>query len=531
MNRRNFIKIASAFPLAVTLPNTAGHPQTDAGVPVSGSPVPDSAPAPAAEAPAASEAAFSEDWLLRRAEELAQQPFSQPELTLPAELADLNQARYRAIQFKPEAAVWKDDQVNFNLQFFHTGFQYKNPVEIFLIEDEVPRLYPYSPALFNFGEPLTPPPADSQSGFSGVRVHSPIHQPNGKDPVLVFLGASFFRAIATGQAFGTLARGISINTAQAEGEEFPFFRTLWIRKPAPGDRQLTVYGLLDGPSLTGSYKIRVEPGRFTIMDVECSLFPRRQLDHVGIGSLNSMYFFGAADATRVDDYRPNVHSCDGLQIWNASGEWIWRPLTNPEHLQYSVFQDRTPKGFGLLQRKRAFSDFEDIDSRFGDRPSLWVEPQGDWGDGAVDLIEVPSRGEIYDNIIAFWRPKSPLMEKARYSFRYRLHWGWEPPVRSSRAFAMQTRIGGRGSSGQRFFVIDFVSGHSCNGCDLPDFAADVRSGDGEIKNVVVRNNPATGGQRVTFDFQPGSEQQTDIRCELKQNGQVISETWVYRWTS
>ncbi len=157
-----------------------------------------------------------------------------------------------------------------------------------------------------------------------------------------------------------------------------------------------------------------------------------------------MYYFGTSDATKVDDYRPNVHSSSGLQIWTGAGEWIWRPLINPERLQYSAFSDKTPKGFGLLQRRRDFHDFEDIDARFGDRPSVWVEPLGDWGEGAIDLIELPTRSEIYDNIVSFWRPKSPLAEIASHYFHYRLHWCWEPPVRSNKAQTLQTRVGAHG---------------------------------------------------------------------------------------
>ncbi len=512
MNRRNFLKIASGFSLAVTLPDEAGAQSGDAA------------------APAAANPPFSDEWLLNQAENLAKQPYEQPKLNLPPELTGLNQQQYNAIQYKADATVWKDDPFHFALQFLHTGFQYEIPVEINLLEGDQVRPFPYATTLFEYGQPLKPPPPDSQGGFSGFRVYSPINRPDAKDPFLVFQGASFFRAIAADQAFGLAARGISINTAQASGEEFPFFRTFWIRKPAAEDRELTIYALLDGPSLTGAYKFKTEPGRSTVMDVECSIFPRKPLTHVGIAPLNSMYFFGAADPTRLDDYRPNVHSSDGLQIWNAQGEWIWRALTNPEQLQYSVFLDRTPKGFGLLQRRRAFSDYEDISARFGDRPSVWVEPTSDWGDGAVDLIEVPSRSEIYDNIIVFWRPNAPLADKTRHFFRYRLHWGWEPPIRSTNSYVSQTRVGKRGGSEGRFFVVDFISGHSCNDCNVAAFGADVRSAGGEIKNIAVRFNPATGGQRVTFDFQPGGEQ-TDLRCQLTQNGQVISETWVYRWTS
>lgn len=518
MNRRNFIKLASAFTLANGLSNESAIAQPAEGPPAA-------APAPGGEV------AFSEQWLFTQAENLARQPFEEPQLNLPSELDDLDQQRYGAIRYKGDAAVWKDDPHPFDLQFFHTGFQYKVPVDIYLIEGDVARPFPYSPGLFEFGPPLTVPPADSQSGFSGLRVHAPVHRADGVDPFITFQGASYFRAVATGQAFGISARGVSVDTAQSSGEEFPAFRAFWIRRPANGERQLLVYALLDGPSLTGVFKFRAEPGRFTIMDVEATLFPRRRLTHVGIAPLTSMYFFGSADATRMDDYRPNVHSSEGLQIWTGAGEWIWRPLVNPERLQYSAFADRAPKGFGLLQRGRAFHDYQDIDARFGDRPSVWVEPVGDWGEGAIDLIELPTRSEIYDNIVAFWRPKTPLGEIASHYFRYRLHWGWEPPIRSARAEAVQTRVGALGSPDVRLFVVDFVSAGSCNGCNVPPFTADVRAADGEVRNVAVRFNAATGGQRVTFEFRPGRVDQTDVRCELKQNGQAISETWVYRWTA
>jgi glucans biosynthesis protein len=526
MNRRNFVKLASGLSLGALLdrPAVAADAPPPAGQPAQPQPAANPAPPP-------KEAPFSEQWLLAAAENLSKRAFEQPKLNLPSELSNLDQHSYQSIRFKQDAAVWKNEPLNFNLQFFHTGFQYKVPVEMYLLEGDAVRPYPYSPSLFDFDAPLTPPPADSQSGFSGVRIHAPVNKPDAKNSFLVFHGASFFRAISTGQAFGAWARGIGVNTAQASGEEFPFYRSVWIRKPAPEERFLTIYALLDGPSVTGAYKFRAEPGRQTVMDVEFTLFPRKPLTHVGISPLASMFFFGSADPTRLDDYRPNVHSSNGLQIWNGAGEWIWRPLINPERLQYSVFVDKAPKGFGLLQRTRAFSDFEDIDARFDDRPSVWVEPLGDWGEGAVDLIEVPTKSEIYDNIIAFWRPKSPLADKASHQFRYRLYWGWEPPVRSTKAYAAQTRTGSRGTPDVRFFAIDFVSASSCNGCNIPPFTATVRAGEGEIMNVNVRDNPATGGQRVTFEFRPGGVQQTDIRCELYQSGQAISETWVYRWTA
>ena len=60
----------------------------------------------------------------------------------------------------------------------------------------------------------------------------PINRPGAWDEFMGFQGASYFRALATGQAYGASSRGIAINTAQPAGEEFPVFRSFWIQKPA-----------------------------------------------------------------------------------------------------------------------------------------------------------------------------------------------------------------------------------------------------------------------------------------------------------
>ncbi len=509
MHRRDFIKLASTMCLAATMARNGWAQGAGAPPPGEGTP-------------------FSEQWLLTQAQNLARAAFEAPKLQLPPELEDLNSEQYKDIRFRPENTPWYTEDVPFKPQFFHTGFQYKTPVEIHFVDGGVSRPYPYSTSLFEYGPQLKAPPAESQSGFSGFKVLGPVNRAGAWDEFLSFQGASYFRALATGQMWGASSRGIAINTAQPAGEEFPVFRAFWIQKPAQGERFITIYALLDGPSLTGAYRFRAEPGRTTVLDVEMTLFPRKVLTHVGLAPLTSMYFFGSADASRQDDVRPNVHTSTGMLIWNGLGEWLWRPLINPERIQYSAFSDRSPKGFGLMQRKREFADYQDIDARFGDRPSIWVEPVGDWGEGTVDLIELPTRSEIYDNVVAFWRPKTPLAEIASHHFRYRLHWCWEPPVRSTQAYAAQTRVGAIKDARQ--FVVDFVSTSSCNGCNVAPFTADVRTGGGEIRNVIVRQVPATGAQRVTFEFRPGRTEQTDIRCELKQNGQAVSEIWVYRWT-
>lgn len=516
MNRRNFVKFAGAFGVAATTMNRTSLLAQDKDAPMPEKRTP---PDPR----------FSFRKLLEHAESLSQTPHNTPRLELPPELSNLNRERYQAIQFKDAGTIWRNEPVNFQLKLFHTGFQYRTPVEIEIVENGTGTPIAYSPSLFDFNAPLKTPPDNSRSGFSGLSFDTAIHNADHRAAFLAFQGATFFRALAAGQVFGLSARALSINTAQSSGEEFPFFRKIWIEKPQFGEHTLTLYALMDSPSITGAYKFRAAPGHSTVIDIDCTLFPRKTLQHVGIAPINSMYFQGAADPTPETGYRPNVHSSDGLQIWNAAGEWIWRPISNPEQLQYSVFIDRTPRGFGLLQRKRSLGAYQDLDARFDLQPSLWVEPSGDWREGAVDLIEVPSRSEIFNNIIVFWRPRYQLEAGRHYKFSYRLHWSDDIPLRGNKAGIIQTLIDSGSQSGNVTFIIDFDSIRSCRNCNVNAYEAGLRTGDGEILSHSVQSNPATDGQRVMFEFKPGEQRETDLICQLKNNGQVVSETWIYRW--
>ena len=108
---------------------------------------------------------------------------------------------------------------------------------------------------------------------------------------------------------------------------------------------------------------------------------------------------------------------------NGRGEELWRPLHNPTDLQISAFADTNPHGFGLMQRQRDFLAYQDLESSFERRPSLWAEPIGDWGEGSVKLIEIPTKEEVHDNIASFWQPKTALQAKGEHTYTYRLHWG------------------------------------------------------------------------------------------------------------
>jgi glucans biosynthesis protein len=462
------------------------------------------------------------------ARDLAGKPFRPPESSLPDRFEKMGYDEYRGIRFVPERSLWRSERLPFELQFFHRGFLYSNQVEIYQVSQGRAEPIPYSPDLFTFDK-IAPPAADSNLGFAGFRLHAPINRPDYYDEVSAFVGASYFRAVAKGLLYGLSARGLAIRTANSKGEEFPYFKAFWIEKPAPTATSLVVHALLDSQSTTAAYRFSIRPGETTVYDVEMFLYPRVDIDELGIAPLTSMFFFDSNDRKDVDDYRPAVHDSDGLAIRNGRGENIWRPLSNPRDLQISRFADANPRGFGLIQRQRNFSAYEDLESRFDKRPSLWVEPIGDWGEGAVHLVEIPTKNEYHDNVVAFWRHNDVARAKAEYNLTYRLHWGVGIPNPPPLAQPIRTSIGA-GPEESRLFVVDFVGDVFRT---LPSNAvrAVVSADKGEARNVVAQTNPASGGWRVSFQLLPKKEPIIELRMQLLQKDDLLAETWVYRWTS
>lgn len=466
---------------------------------------------------------FDAQAVRRMAQELAQKAYKKPDTSLPPEFSDLSYDAYRSIRFRPDRALWRDEKLPFQVQFFHRGFIFKDRVEIFEVSGGRARPIVFSPSLFDYSD-VKPPTENTNLGFAGFRLHAPMNRPDYYDEVGVFLGASYFRAVAKGQVYGLSARGLSIRTGDPRGEEFPAFKTFWIEKPAQHTGSIVVHALLDSPSAAAAYRFTIRPGDTTIYDTEMALYPRSDIGEVGIGSSTSMFFFDANDRVGVDDFRPAVHDSDGLAMRNGRGESLWRPLTNPRDLQVSYFADVNPRGFGLAQRERDFFAYEDLESHFEQRPSLWVEPIGDWGEGAVNLIEIPTKEEIHDNIVAFWRPKDALKAKGEYNYTYRLHWGDRTPSPSNLAQFVKTRSGA-GPDGTRRFVLELAGGTLGD-----DPKAAVSSDKGEIKNLVLQPNPQTGGMRMSFELDTNKEQLIELRAQVMQEDKPASEVWLYRWT-
>lgn len=503
MNRRQFLTTTAVLTLAASFSN-----RVFAATPA---------------APAAN-TAFDPAIVRQMARDLAQKPYQAPDTTLPDNLKNLDYDKYRKIRFVPEKALWRDEKLPFQIQLFHRGFFFSNRVDIFTVAKGRAAPVKYSPSLFTF-EDLTAPPPDADLGFSGFRIHAPINRPDYYDEVGVFVGASYFRAVAKGQTYGLSARGLAINTAEPKGEEFPMFKTFWIETPEAKTSSIVVHALLDSKSAAAAYRFTIRPGATTVYDVEMNLYPRADVTEAGIAPMTSMFFFDANGRKNVDDFRPAVHDSDGLAIRNGHGESLWRVLTNPRDLQVSSFFDSNPRSFGLMQRQRDFHVYEDLESHFEKRPSLRVEPIGDWGNGEVRLVEIPTNNEVHDNIVSFWRPKEPLRAKGEYAFTYRLHWG--TGEKQALAEFKTTRAGAAGDN--RLFVLDIV------GDNLKDIKPEavrgaVTANFGKVTNVVTQPNPQSGGWRLSFNLEPDGKPVIELRAQLMQSDEPLSEVWVYRWT-
>ena len=471
--------------------------------------------------------AFNDDTVAGIARALAQRPYQPPDQTLPPALAKIGYDQYRDYRFKPTHALWRGQGLPFQAQFFHRGFLFKDRVDIHTVQGGKATPYVYSPDMFSHGR--SPAPDVRDLGFAGFRLHAPINRADYFDEVCAFLGASYFRAVAKGQSYGLSSRGLALNTGDPEPEEFPVFKAFWLEQPAPGAEAAVVHALLDSPSATAAFRFSIKPGVDTVFDVDMRLYPRVALAHAGIAPLTSMFDFDASDRLGVDDYRPAVHDSDGLAMLNGRSEQVWRPLQNPDAVQMSAFQDDNPRGFGLMQRKRAYSDYMDLEAGYQKRPSLWAEPLDDWGAGAVILVEIPTTDEYHDNIVAFWRPKQPLAAGREYRYRYRLHWCVDHAWQRDLAVVGSTRIGKAAQAGARLVVIELQGGRLDK---LPADAkvqVDALASKGALRNPVAYRNSETGHWRMSFEVDAGGQRDIELRARLKDSSGPLSETWLYRW--
>ena len=474
----------------------------------------------------------------QNAEKLAKQTFSRPPRDASKALTQVDYSQYRAIRFNNDKSLWHD-QTPFEIQFFHPGFLYQDPLTINSIDNGLVSTVGFDRSLFRYDGPAAPlaeTPLPSNN-FAGFRVHYPLNSSKYKDEFMVFQGASYFRLVGPGHAYGLSARGLAVDTAEPTGEEFPYFREFWMQKPAAGDTNLVIYAVLDSESLTGAYRFDIKTGRKIEVEVEATIYARKDIKKLGIAPLTSMFLFGENAVTRHDDYRPEVHDSDGLQIHSGDGEWIWRPLQNPVNLHVSALQDKSPKGFGLMQRDREFDHYLDVEAHYHQRPSLWVQPIGKWGKGAIELVELPTDSETNDNIVAYWIAAKPLQAKQKKHFKYRLKVINDVAPNANLGRVLYTTNGWAALPGEtnppakskRLFVVDFFSG------DLEGVSGDMpvipklTSSSGKISDLMVQKIPGLERWRAYFKLEPDGNKAADMRLSLSLNGRPITETWTYVW--
>ena len=491
---------------------------------------------------------FSFEELIAEARRQAGRPWRSGSETLPPTLAGMQPQAFNVIHYDRQHSLWHGSGSALDVEFFHVGMGFRLPVRMYRIDpgSGMASDVHFDPRLFNYGDSgVDVSQLHGDYGFAGFRVYK---QPDpGHHDIVAFLGASYFRAVDDTGQYGLSARGLAIDTFGPQPEEFPDFTAFWFEQPAPGSRRMVVYARLDSPSATGAYRFAIDcQDHQVVMDIQAHVNARKDIAQIGICPMTSMYSCGTDERSSCDTFHPQIHDSDRLSIWSGNGEWICRPLSNPPHIQFNSFQDTNPKGFGLVQTDHRFDSYQDTVDRYDRRPSLWATPTTEWGEGSINLMEMPTTGETLDNVVAFWTPKQPLRAGESRDFGYRLNWSALPPVAPGLAQVRSTRSGlGDFTEGwapgehypatwARRFAIDFVGGPLAA---MPATAAIepvISASTGRIRDPQVLALPdEVHGFRVLFDWYPddAGTAPVDMRCFIRAGGNhaTLSETWLYQY--
>lgn len=481
---------------------------------------------------------FSFAWLQQLAAEKSKLPYEPAKVPSPDVLADIDYDQYQRIRYKPSKSLRLEPDGRIPCQFFHLGKYATEPVLMHVVEGGTAREILYSNALFDIPEDHPARKLLAGAGFAGFRVMAP----DLKTDWFAAMGASYFRTSGPYNQYGLSARGIAIDTAMPHPEEFPRFSNYWLEGGNRGQPPLVIYGLLEGPSLTGAYRMTAD--RLTDardihridMTIEAHLYARKDIERLGVAPFSSMFWYGEASRKQSADWRPEIHDSDGLAIWTGAGERIWRPVSNPPRVMTSSFIDKDTQGFGLLQRDRDFVHYLDDGVFYERRPSVWVQPLDKWGEGAVQLVEIPTDDETFDNIVAYWTPAQQMKAGEARTFRYNLSWLDDIPFPEAvgRSVGTWTGMGGRPGhkrpDGVRKFAIDF-QGNAFEGLGREDgVELVVTASRGEVSNVY--NHPVVDQRqrwRAFFDIKADGSEPVDLRAFLRRNGEALSETWIFQY--
>jgi periplasmic glucans biosynthesis protein len=477
--------------------------------------------------------AFGYDDVVRMAELMAREGYMTASPVVPQELLKLDYDKHRDIRWKDERTLWRKEGLPFQVKFFHLGYLFDRPVDIFEIDGRQPERVRYSPEFFNFGQNSLNTSKYESLGYAGFRVHHPINKPEVLDEVLVFLGASYFRSVAKDLIYGPSARGLAIDTVndKKRKEEFPAFTKFWLKKPDRYAKHITIYALMESRSVTGAYQFDAEPGPETRIHVRATLFFRKKTENIGYAPITSMYWFGENTSNTFGDFRPEVHDSDGLLMHHANGEWVWRPLSWSKQLQVNVFKDDGSKGFGLLQRDRDFNHYQDLEALYNKRPSVWVQTIKGFDKGSVKLLQLPTNNEYTDNVAVMWSPAESPQPMQPVQIEYVIRWFGEaddlPPV----GRCVSTRVDYQDTPYYRHFFLEFAGGglNQLKQGEVP-VADIVPLNGGKITEQKVEWNDFNRSWRVSFMASKSEENKPiELACRLKQGDTALTETWSYTW--
>jgi len=485
------------------------------------------------------------DYVARKAELRAHKPFHSPRADLPAFLSQLTYDQYRQIAFRDDHALWGEERLPFRVEFFHLGYMYNEPVHLNEFTPTHVQSVRFVPDFFDYRSLHLPAEIPANTGYAGFKVLNPLNAPDKWDELGAFQGASYFRLLGQGQVYGMSARGLALDCGEdRRPEEFPIFTDWWLGKPQHDDDVLLLYAILDSVSCAGAWEFLIHPGTTTVAEVEAVVYfrdqanilavdpQRKPLATIGFAPLTSMFWFGNASERKFDDYRPEVHDSDGLLLHLNSGEMVWRPLANGTALRHQIFPANNIKGFGLLQRDRNFSHYQDLFHSYQNVPSVWVTPHTNWGDGEVHLVELSTQYEGMDNVVAFWNPAAKPAPLQPLRFGYTLYWTRETDMPLSSNQVVSTRVGiNPREQEQRQFIIDFDLPRYTVEKYPPEVAASC-SANGTITEAQIFRNTPEKTWRVFLNLlpKPGQHEPVDLKCALKMGEQTVSETWSYHWS-
>lgn len=473
--------------------------------------------------------------VVAKAEALAREAYKAPP-EIPRFLRDLSYDQYQGIRFKPESSLWQETASDFKVMLVPPGLFYTHPVHINVVRNGEAEPLPFNKSSFTYPNSDVAQQVPADLGYAGFKLTFPLEGKDTQNQFLVLAGASYYRAVSRDTNFGLSGRGLAVNTGLPGGEEFPAFTEYWLETPDADATSFTFHALLDSPSLTGAYQYTVTPGDETTLEVKSVIFPRKQVQLLGVAPLTSMFYYGENTLKPHGEWRPEVHDSDGLLIHDgASGEWLWRPLLNPASLTTDYFATDNVRGFGLIQRDDKFTQYMDIEARYDTRPSAWVEPEGDWGKGNVVLVQLPTPGETNDNIVAFWQPDQQVTPGEPQHFAYTATFGSQHIAAEplARAIATHTgdgnRVGGGNQPGAVRVIVDFAGGALDElTAEAPVVASVTGLEGGEVISHFVEYVEPLKQWRLSILARPADQKPLTLRGFLAHEGTPVTETWTYQ---